>query len=238
MTVVARPNIERMSGYVPGEQPGPGERVVKLNTNENPFPPSPRVMQAIRGDRAGVAPPLPQPHRRRASATAAAQLHGVTPDMIIAGNGSDDILTIAMRTFVAPGEVDRLARPDLLALPRAGRDRRGAQCRRRPVGARLARCPTDALLATTAAAIFFANPNAPTGTFVPPDEGARSWPRRIRRAWCWSTRPTSTSPTTTACRCVRDCPNVVVTRTLSKAYTLAGLRFGYAMAAAARDRRR
>ena len=48
MTVVARPNIERMTGYVPGEQPAPGERVIKLNTNENPFPPSPRVMEAIR----------------------------------------------------------------------------------------------------------------------------------------------------------------------------------------------
>ena len=44
----ARPNVEKMSGYTPGEQPRPGERVVKLNTNENPFAPSPRAIEALR----------------------------------------------------------------------------------------------------------------------------------------------------------------------------------------------
>ena len=91
-----------MEGYTPGEQPLPGERVVKLNTNENPFPPSPRVMQAVREMEAEAL-------RRYPSSTAqafremAARVHGLTPDMILAGNGSDEILTIATRTFVPPG---------------------------------------------------------------------------------------------------------------------------------------
>ena len=59
------PTCARWHGYTPGEQPGAGERVVKLNTNENPFPPSPKVMQAIQQSRAGDAPPLPEPDRRR-----------------------------------------------------------------------------------------------------------------------------------------------------------------------------
>ena len=94
--------VREMAGYTPGEQPGAGERVVKLNTNENPFPPSPKVMQAIQQIE-------PEQLRRYPNATAdafrtaAAAALGVKPDMILAGNGSDDILTIATRTFVPPG---------------------------------------------------------------------------------------------------------------------------------------
>src|SRR5207247_11375510 len=103
-----RPNVRQMEGYTPGEQPAPGERVVKLNTNENPFPPSPRVMQAI-------ASVEPEQLRRYPNAPgeafreAAASVLGVTPDMILTGNGSDDVLAVAMLTFCAPG--DTLAYP-------------------------------------------------------------------------------------------------------------------------------
>src|SRR6266550_6001899 len=104
-----RSTVRQMEGYTPGEQPGAGERVVKLNTNENPFPPSPKVMQAI-------AQIEPEQLRRYPNATAdafraaAAAVLCVTPDMILAGNGSDDVLAIAMLTFLSPG--DTLAYPN------------------------------------------------------------------------------------------------------------------------------
>src|SRR5262245_28454667 len=104
-----RANIRQMDGYSPGEQPSPGERVVKLNTNENPFPPSPRVMQVIREIEPEMLRRYPSPNAD-AFRTAAAGVLGVLPEMIICGNGSDDILTIATRTFVAPGGT--LAFPD------------------------------------------------------------------------------------------------------------------------------
>ena len=97
-----RPAIRAMQGYVPGEQPRGGE-FIKLNTNENPYPPSPRVLDAIRaaltGDRLRKYPdPLGTDFRRTAG-----HVLGVDPDAILIGNGSDDILTILTRAFVPEG---------------------------------------------------------------------------------------------------------------------------------------
>src|SRR5436190_20019240 len=97
-----RPNIRAMSGYTPGEQPRDG-LFVKLNTNENPYPPSPRVFAALRealtGDRLRRYPdPLGRAFRETAG-----RVLGVDPDGILIGNGSDDILTILTRTFVPEG---------------------------------------------------------------------------------------------------------------------------------------
>src|SRR5438874_3028964 len=96
------PHIRAMGGYVPGEQPRDGE-YVKLNTNENPYPPSPRVFEAIRaaltGDKLRKYPqPLGDTFRQ-----AAGRVLGVDPDCILIGNGSDDILTILTRAFVPEG---------------------------------------------------------------------------------------------------------------------------------------
>ena len=102
MSQWVRPNIRGMSGYVPGEQPRDGS-FIKLNTNENPYPPSPRVLEALQrvlgGDRLRKYPdPLGTEFRRTAG-----QLLGVDPDSILIGNGSDDILTMATRAFVPEG---------------------------------------------------------------------------------------------------------------------------------------
>ena len=94
--------IRAMAGYVPGEQPRDGA-FVKLNTNENPYPPSPRVFDALRaaltGDRLRKYPdPLGVEFRQTAG-----RVLGVDPDGILIGNGSDDILTIVTRAFVPEG---------------------------------------------------------------------------------------------------------------------------------------
>src|SRR5882724_6188523 len=103
MTDHLRPTIRAMFGYTPGEQPREGSPFIKLNTNENPYPPSPRVFEALRaaltGDRLRKYPdPIGTAFRRTAE-----RVHGVDPDAILIGNGSDDILTIITRAFVPEG---------------------------------------------------------------------------------------------------------------------------------------
>jgi histidinol-phosphate aminotransferase len=221
-----RSNVAQMAPYVPGEQPGPGERVIKLNTNENPFPPSPRVLDAIRQ--------LDPEHLRRypspkadAFRAAAARLHGVSPDMILAGNGSDEILAIVMRTFLGPG--DALAYPDPTyslypVLAECGETRI-----RTVPWAEDWDLPISALIATGARAIFFANPNAPTGTLV-----KKSRVRELALAYDGLVLVDEAYvdfADETCLDLVRELPNVMLCRTFSKGYSLAGLRFGYAIAA-------
>src|SRR5271155_5730577 len=97
-----RPAIRAMAGYVPGEQPRDGE-VIKLNTNENPYPSSPRVFAALRdaltGDRLRKYPDPVGTHFRQV----AGRVLNVDPDGILIGNGSDDVLTIVTRSFVPEG---------------------------------------------------------------------------------------------------------------------------------------
>jgi histidinol-phosphate aminotransferase len=215
-----------MAPYVPGEQPAPGEKVIKLNTNENPFPPSPRVLDAIRNVDAEHLRRYPSPKADVFRATAAA-VHGVTADMILAGNGSDEILAIAVRTFLGPGDI--LAYPDptysLYPVLAQSCENRVATVPWEP-GWEL---PIAALLAASARAIFFANPNAPTGTLV-----KRSRVRELALAFEGLLLVDEAYVDFADESCldlVRDLPNVMICRTLSKGYSLAGLRFGYAIAA-------
>ncbi len=221
-----RSTVANMAPYVPGEQPGPGEQVIKLNTNENPFPPSPGVLEAIRA--------LDPEHLRRYPSPkadtfreGAARVHGVFPDMILAGNGSDENLAIAMRTFLGPGDI--LAYPDPTyslypVLAECGETR----VRRVPWAANW-QLPLDALLATGARAIFFANPNAPSGTLV-----KKAIVRELALAFEGLLLVDEAYVDFAEESCldlVRELPNLMLCRTLSKGYSLAGLRFGYAIAA-------
>ena len=217
-----------MAPYVPGEQPGPGERVIKLNTNENPFPPSPRVLAAIQGTDGECLRRYPSPRADAFRATAAA-LHGVSPDMVLAGNGSDEILAIAVRTFLGPGDV--LAYPDptysLYPVLATSAENRIVTV---PWEADW-QLPGQALLATGARAIFFANPNAPTGTLV---KAARV--RELAAAFDGLLLVDEAYADFAEENCldlVRELPNVMICRTFSKGYSLAGLRFGYGIAAPA-----
>jgi histidinol-phosphate aminotransferase len=217
-----------MTGYVPGEQPRPGEVVIKLNTNENPFPPSPRVMEAIRTLDPEQLRRYPNP-TADAFREAAARVHGVTPEMVIAGNGSDDILAIAVRTFVGPGEVIAWPDPTYSLYPVLAEigEARGAAVPWQPDW----RLPIGALLATNPRAIFFANPNAPSGTLVLP---ATVRELAVQTEAVVLVDEAYVDFADADClSLLADCPNVIVTRTLSKGYALAGLRFGYALAAPA-----
>src|SRR5438876_2659741 len=97
---LVRPLVRALHAYVPGEQPKI-KGLVKLNTNENPYPPSPKVLQAVRAavdGRLRLYPnPTAQPLREKL-----ARLHRCKPENIIIGNGSDELLALATRAFVEP----------------------------------------------------------------------------------------------------------------------------------------
>jgi histidinol-phosphate aminotransferase len=220
-----RPNVRGMDGYVPGEQPDSAQRVVKLNTNENPFPPSDRVMQALASASGEMLRRYPNP-TADAFRDAAARLHGLTRQNIIAGNGSDDILTIATRCFVPPGGTLAFPDPTYSLYPVLAR-LEDAKALAIPWD-RDWSLPIDALAASGAQAIYLANPNAPSGTFVSPLKVAQlagAFPGLLLVDEAYADFAEDNCITL-----VQQFPNLVISRTLSKAYSLAGLRFGYAIA--------
>ena len=213
-----------MAGYTPGEQPRPGEPVVKLNTNESPYPPSPRVIEAVQGTAADSLRKYPSPMADDFRQTAA-RVHRVTPESILAGNGSDDILQIALRTYCGPGDV--LASPD-------------PTYSLYPVLAQLAEVtfvtvpwapgwtlPIEALVDTRPRAIFFANPNSPSGTWVAPADVSALAAGTDALVLVDEAYVDFADDSCLGLVARHD--NVLVARTLSKGYGLAGLRFGYAI---------
>jgi histidinol-phosphate aminotransferase len=219
-----RQTVREMDGYTPGEQPMGNERIVKLNTNENPYAPSERVMQAIAGISAETLRRYPNP-TADAFRDAAARLHGLTKQHFLAGNGSDDILTIATRTFVPPGGVLAFPDPTYSLYPVLAK-LQDAQSATVPWEADWS-LPIDGLLATGASAIYLANPNAPSGTFVSPMKVAELARRfggllLVDEAYADFAEDNCLA-------LVQQFPNIVICRTFSKAYSLAGMRIGYAI---------
>src|SRR6202795_3802887 len=92
--------IHNLHAYVPGEQPKI-KGLIKLNTNENPYPPSPRVLRMVRGGVEGRLRLYPNPTAERLREKLA-RFHHCQPENIIVGNGSDELLALAVRCFVEP----------------------------------------------------------------------------------------------------------------------------------------
>jgi histidinol-phosphate aminotransferase len=154
--------VQAMSAYVPGEQPPAGARVVKLNTNENPYPPSPRVADAVAGELSGggarlrlYSDPSAAELRR-----AAARAVGFSLEHVLAGNGSDELLAMVMRALVDPGDTVAYPYPNYVLYETLA----AAQ------GARVETVdyPADftlpsALFGCDAKVVFVATPNSPSG---------------------------------------------------------------------------
>jgi histidinol-phosphate aminotransferase len=209
--------------YVPGEQPRMSN-LVKLNTNENPFGPSPRVSDAIRAEAAETLRLYPDPEAtalRRALAT----YHGVRPEQVFVGNGSDEVLAHA---FVALLKQDApLLFPDITYSFYL------VWCRLFGIAAETV--PLDSALririadyARPAGAIIIANPNAPTGIALGRAEVAAlvemhpEQPVVVDEAYV-------DFGAETAIPLVASYPNLLVVQTMSKSRALAGLRVGYAI---------
>ncbi len=221
-----RPNVVRMAGYVPGEQPRDGG-FTKLNTNENPYPPSPRVKAALADAVTDRLRLYPDPMSTELCRTAA-ELHGVRPDMVLAGNGSDDILTIVTRAFIGPGDPAAFATPSYLlystllqlqdglsvSVPYSDEWSLDRAVLSRP-GLKL---------------VYLANPDSPSGTAIPREEVAElaamvDCPILVDEAYgdFADARFHSMS-------LLEKHSNVMVSRSFSKGYSLAGIRLGYLVA--------
>jgi len=218
-----RHNIREMAGYTPGYQPV-GEDYIKLNTNENPYPPSPRVIESIRAACGVGLRKYPDPVANEFR-EAAAEMLGTDPARILCGNGSDELLTIAVRSFCGGG--------DALAYPYPSYSLYESLAQIQGARARTVDFPEDfslpdGLARTGARLVLISNPNAPTGTVIPPQE-LQSLARAIGGVLLVDEAYVDFAEGD-CLALTESCDNVIVTRTLSKSYSLAGLRFGYCVA--------
>jgi histidinol-phosphate aminotransferase len=215
---LASPRIRAMAGYTPGEQPT-DTKLVKLNTNENPYPCSPLVAEAIHREAAKLPlypSPMADPLRERA-----AEVYGVRATQILVGNGSDELLAILLRACTEPG--DPVAWPvPTYSLYRTLTELVGARAievpsdRREPIP--LALCRTDAKIT------FLCTPNSPTGRSLPLD-AVRSFANDAAGVVVVDEAYVDFGGRS-ALEILDDHPNMVVTRTFSKSFSLAGLRLG------------
>jgi histidinol-phosphate aminotransferase len=221
---VVRPNIRAMAGYVPGEQLNDPD-IIKLNTNENPYPPSPRVFEAIQATlTANALRKYPQP-LGDTFRNAAGKVLRIDPDSILIGNGSDDLLTILTRAFVPEGGLMACPTPSYI-LYRSLAEIQGARFEAVPFTQDW-NLPTDWV--REANLTFLPNPNSPSGTLVRPAEIIRlantiaPSPLILDEAYAdfaeWN-----------GLELLKELPNLIITRSFSKTYSLAGIRFGFAIA--------
>jgi len=219
-----RKNIDEMTGYVPGEQPGADQRVIKLNTNENPYPPSPRALQVLRETDWTVLRKYPDPMANKVR-DIAARLFDVGRRNVLCGNGSDELLTLVFRAFVGEGERIAWPTPTYSLYPVLA-EIQVAEAVEIPTRDDFT-LPLDELAHVDAKVVVVCNPNAPTGVFTPVEAIAGLADRFggvvvVDEAYA-DFGPGSAIPA------VSDKTNVLVLRTLSKSYSLAGLRFGFAV---------
>jgi histidinol-phosphate aminotransferase len=220
-----RPNINAMSGYVPGEQPPPGTKVIKLNTNENPYPPSPEALKVLRELEGELLRRYPDP-MARAFREAASQVLGVPADWILVGNGSDDLLTMIIRACSEPGQGVVYPMPTYV-LYRTLAQIQGADYVEVPYHEDYT-LPVEQLIETGGAVTFVASPNSPSGTVAPMEQLEKlaaqlSGVLVIDEAYVDFAE-------SNALDLVKKYDNVIVLRTLSKGYSLAGLRLGFGVA--------
>ncbi len=222
-----------MHGYTPGEQ---RPDAVKLNTNEGAAPPSPAVRAALAAIADDALRLYPDPTAKPLRVAAAARF-GVAPEQVLAGNGSDDCLTILYRTFLDVG--DRVACP----WPTYGLYQQLAEIQ----GATLVKVPfvqsarawtlPRGLDAQGAKMIILANPNNPSATFVPTGELrtlADAAPGAIVVVdEAYIDFALAEDPNASVLPHLDAHPNLVVLRTFSKGYSLAGARLGLLFAAPA-----
>jgi len=219
--------VDAMAGYAPGEQPKMLD-LVKLNTNENPFPPSPAVLGALESFDGTMLRRYPDP-MADALCSAIAEVNGVSRDMVIAGNGSDDILTMTFRAFTAPDKPVAIMEPTYSLYPVLAAMQEAPVIKIALQEDKSFAMPDDVLeQAREANILIITRPNAPTGNTFPKEDI-----RRIASEFDGIVFIDEAYADFAEDNCmdlVHEFSNVIVSRTSSKSLALAGLRFGYAVA--------
>jgi len=230
------PLVHQLAPYVPGEQPKL-THLVKLNTNENPYPPSPKVLAAIQAELGGDAARLrlyPDPTATALRASIAT-LHGLAPEQVFVGNGSDEVLAHAFMALLNHRAEDGSARP--LLYPDITYSFYPTYCRLYgitpqtvPLDERF-QIRVDALIATAratnAGGVIFPNPNAPTGCGLARAEIERLLTALPDRVVVVDEAYVDFGAES-ALPLIAAHPNLLVVHTLSKSRSLAGLRVGFA----------
>jgi histidinol-phosphate aminotransferase len=199
--------------------------VIKLNTNENPYPPSPAAMEVVRRMAGDLLRRYPNPCAREFRA-AAAQVLGFDEPWILPGNGSDELLTMLMRSTAGAGRPAAYPVPTYV-LYRTLAEIQEAETIEVPFDEEY-NLPAGELAKAGAALTLVASPNSPSGTLAPNDQLADladhlSGILVIDEAYV-------DFADSSALDMARSCDNVIILRTLSKGYSLAGLRLGFAVA--------
>src|SRR3954471_13752414 len=225
-----RPGVLAISPYVPGKSAAPGvEKVYKLSSNETPLGPSPRAVEAARAA-AGHLERYPDGAATRLREAIAAK-YGLDPARIVCGAGSDELLSLLAYAYVGPGDEGIFTAHGFLVYRLAILAAGGA-----PVVAeeRGLTADVDAILGNVTSRtkiVFLANPNNPTGTYLPFEEVKRlhaGLPSHVLlvldAAYAEYVRRNDYA---SGLELVATSDNVVMTRTFSKIYGLAGLRLGW-----------
>lgn len=216
--------LKNVEGYVPGEQPR-GQRLVKLNTNENPYPPSPRVSEVFEKFDPEWLRKYPDPVSSEFRELCAARYGCESADWVVIGNGMDELLALALRTFVDPGDTVLAAYPTY-SLYEVLCQLHG--CNLTYVDLDEDFQLTEEFYATQARLCFLTRPNAPTGVAIPREDVER---------FCAGFNGIvviDEAYVDFADESCIDLParfdNVIVMRTFSKSFSLAGMRIGTAVA--------
>lgn len=215
--------IRDMVPYTPGEQPR-DRKFIKLNTNENPYPPSDGTLAAIRDAAGAELRRYPDPECT-ALREALAAFHGLTPEQIFVGNGSDEVLAFCFQAFFTPGRT--VLFPDITySFYPVYASLFGQDYREIPLDGDFG-LPVEAFLGGSGGVVI-ANPNAPTGRDIPLSDIRRILEANSEAAVLVDEAYVDFGAQS-AVELIGGYPNLVVVRTMSKSRSLAGLRVGYAM---------
>ncbi|MEH2314042.1 MAG: histidinol-phosphate transaminase [Nostoc sp.] len=225
MTNYFRSNVNAMASYIPGEQPQRGTQIIKLNSNENPYPPSPAALAVLQNIDGEWLRRYPEPFGGEFR-QAASKVLGVPSDWIIVGNGSDELLSVIIRACAEPGKKVVYPMPTYV-LYRTLTEMQAAEIIEIPYSEDYS-LPLKELVAVDGSVTFIASPNSPSGHVVATNDLRKlasqlSGVLVIDEAYVDFTEEN-------ALGLVKEYENVIVIRTLSKGYSLAGLRLGFGVA--------
>jgi len=225
MNSLIRQSVEALSAYVPGEQPS-NDGLIKLNTNENPYAPSARVKETLNEISVDDLRLYPDP-LSTALRSRLAEVYGFAPQNVVVGNGSDEILALSTRAFVENEETIGYCDTTYSLYPVLA-EIRDVRKRATPLGPNF---DWQAPEQNDDALFFLANPSAPTGMLLDKNSVKTFCERSqgvvvIDEAYCDFAEEDCLD-------LAREMENVLVSRTLSKSFSLAGIRLGYAFGAEA-----